>query len=167
MNSHLFLQYGLRDGLVTNFPYAFWWIHQLPEHTQISFEFGLMHHSHNVLFCRIKQEQLTFPTSYVRSWWFPCSPYPRGRWNKIPRNFLALSRWIFSSAHFCFSFSLAFFHIDFHYSGQRWSGLDVNCFLVNLPPDHVCPSRTFSSSKINCVKPVQGCDKSREPSMFQ
>ena len=68
---------------------------------------------------------------------------------------------------FFFSFSLAFFPIDFHNSGHRWSGLDVSCFHVNLPPDQVYPSRAFSSSRVNCVKPVQRSDKSREPSMFQ
>ena len=48
--------------------------------------------------------------------------------DEVPRNFRALSRWIFSSDQFCFSFSLAFFPIDFHNSGHRWSGLDVSCF---------------------------------------
>ena len=32
MNFHLFLQYGLHDYAVSNFPYAFLWIHQLPEY---------------------------------------------------------------------------------------------------------------------------------------
>ena len=85
----------------------------------------------------------------------------------IPRNFLAFSRWIFSSDHFCFSFSFACFPIDFHNSGHKWSGLDVNCCLVSLTPDQVYPSGALSSSRVNCVKPVQGSDKSREPSMFQ
>ena len=35
------------------------------------------------------------------------------------------------------------------------------------PPDQVHPSGAFSSSRVNCVKPVQGSDKFREPSMFQ
>ena len=77
------------------------------------------------------------------------------------------SRWILSSDNFCFSFSLACFPIDSQSSGHIWSGLEVNCFLVNLSPDHVNPSRAFSSSRVNCVKPVQRSDKSREPSMFQ
>ena len=47
------------------------------------------------------------------------------------------------------------------------TGLDVSCFLVNLLPDHVYPSGAFSSNRVNCVKPVQGSDKSREPSIFQ
>ena len=79
----------------------------------------------------------------------------------------AFSRWSFSSDHFCFSFSLACFPIDFQSSGHKWSGLDVSCFLVNLPPNHIYPSGAFSSSRVNCVKPFQGSDKSREPSMFQ
>ena len=37
MNFHLFLQYGLHDDAVSNFPYAFLWIHQLPEYTQVLF----------------------------------------------------------------------------------------------------------------------------------
>ena len=84
---------------------------------------------------------------------------------QIPRKFRALSRWSFSFDHYCFSFSLACFPIDFQSSGLVWSGLDVNCFLVNL--DHMYPSRGFSSNRVTCVKPVQGSDKSREPSMFQ
>ena len=43
MNSHLFLQYGLHDAAVSNFPYAFLWIHQLPEYTQVLSEFCWMH----------------------------------------------------------------------------------------------------------------------------
>ena len=31
MNCLLFLQYGLHDDAASNFPYAFLWIHQLPE----------------------------------------------------------------------------------------------------------------------------------------
>ena len=42
-----------------------------------------------------------------------------------------------------------------------------SCFLVSLHPDHIYPSGAFSSSRVNCVKLVQGSDKSREPSMFQ
>ena len=53
----------------------------------------------------------------------------------IPRNFRAISSWSFSSDHFCFSFSLTCFSIDFQSSGHRWSGLDVSCFLVNLTQD--------------------------------
>ena len=37
MNFHLFLQYGLHDNAASNFPYAFLWIHQLPEYTQVLF----------------------------------------------------------------------------------------------------------------------------------
>ena len=37
MNSHFFLQYGLRDLMVSSFPYAFWWIHQLPEYAGVLF----------------------------------------------------------------------------------------------------------------------------------
>ena len=47
MNSHLFLQYGLRDLKVRSFPYAFWWIHQLPEYTQVLSYFCQIRHSHN------------------------------------------------------------------------------------------------------------------------
>ena len=165
MNSHSFLQCGLHDDAVSNFPSAFLWIHQ---YTQVLFEFCWMHHSHNFSwFCRAWQEQLMFPTSYARSWWFPWFSYPRGRWNRSHAIFAHYSRWSFSSDHFCFSFSLACFPTDFHSSGHWWSGRDVSCFLVNLHPDHMYPSGTFSSNEVNCVKPVQGSDKSREPSMFQ
>ena len=61
----------------------------------------------------------------------------------IPRNFRAFPRWSFSSDHFCFSFSLACFPFDFQSSGHKWSGLDVNCFLVRLHPDHTYPSGAF------------------------
>ena len=37
MNSHLFLQYGPHDILIVTLPYAVFWIHQLPEHTQVLF----------------------------------------------------------------------------------------------------------------------------------
>ena len=85
----------------------------------------------------------------------------------IPRNFLAFSRWSFSSHHFCFSFSLACFPIVFQSSGRKWSGLDVSCFLVSLSPDHIYPSGGFSSKRVNSVKPVQESDKSLDPSIFQ
>ena len=52
-------------------------------------------------------------------------------------------------------------------SGQRWSDLDVSCFLVNLATDHKYPSGGFSSNRVNCVKPVQEPDKSLDPSTFQ
>ena len=71
MNSHLFLQYGLRDLKVQSFPYAFWWIHWLLECTQVLSCFCQIRHSHNSSsFCRAWQEQLMFPTSYARSSWF-------------------------------------------------------------------------------------------------
>ena len=40
----------------------------------------------------------------------------------------------FSFDHFCFSFSLACFPIDFKSSGHRWSGLDVKLFPRQSPP---------------------------------
>ena len=54
----------------------------------------------------------------------------------------------------------------FQICGHKWSGLDVCCFLVNLHSDHIYPSGAFSSSRVYCVKPVQGSDKSRDPSTF-
>ena len=57
--------------------------------------------------------------------------------------------------------------IDFQSSGHRWSDLDVSCFLVNLLQDHIYPSGGFSSNRVKCVEPVQGSDKSRDPSIFQ
>ena len=41
-----------------------------------------------------------------------------GAMKNIPPNFRAFSRWNFSSDHFCFSFSLACFPIDFQISGH-------------------------------------------------
>ena len=64
-----------------------------------------------------------------------------GSMKQIPHNFRAFSRWSFSCDHFCFSFSLARFPIDFQSSGHRCSGLDVSCFLVNLP--HISVRRFF------------------------
>ena len=52
-------------------------------------------------------------------------------------------------------------------SGHKWWGLDVNCIRVNLPPNQTYPSGSFSSNRINWVKPVQGSEKSHVPSMFQ
>ena len=43
MNSHLFLQYGLHDDLVKILPYAVFWIHQLPEYTQVFHDFWRCH----------------------------------------------------------------------------------------------------------------------------
>ena len=41
------------------------------------------------------------------------------------------------------------------------------CFLVNLLPDHFFPSVGFSSNRVNWGNPVQGSDKSLDPSTFQ
>ena len=57
--------------------------------------------------------------------------------------------------------------IVFQSSGHGRSGLEVCCFLVNLHPDHIYPSGGFSSNRVKCVKPVQGSDKSLDPSIFQ
>ena len=50
---------------------------------------------------------------------------------------------------------------------SRALAMDVSCFLVNLSPEHIYPSGAFSSNRVNCVKPVQETDKSRDPSIFQ
>ena len=166
MNSHLSLQYGLHDVAVSNSPYAFWWIHWLPENTQVLSCFCQVRHSHN--FSKFYRAGATDVSNFLRAFLMvSLNSVSSGSMKWIPLNFLAFSIWSFSSDHFCFSFSLACFPIDFHNSGHRWSGLDVSCFLVNLHPDQVYPSGAFSSSRVNCVNPVQGSDKSREPSMFQ
>ena len=88
-------------------------------------------------------------------------------WNEFFVLFLPLSRFGFSCDHFCLSFSLAFLPILIQSSGHKWSGLDVNCFLVSLSPDHKNPSGVSSYNEVNWVKPVQESDKSLDPSMFQ
>ena len=72
-----------------------------------------------------------------------------------------------SFAHFCFHLSLPFLLSFVQSSGHKQSGLDVSCFLVSLHPDHFYPSGGFSSHRVNCLKPVEGSDKSLEPSIFQ
>ena len=73
----------------------------------------------------------------------------------------------FSIAHSCFSLSLTFLPNFVQSSGHKWSGLDVDCRLVSLSPDHIYPSGGFSSNRANWVKPVQETDKSLDPSIFQ
>ena len=158
MNSHLFLQYGLHDDAVSNFPYTFLWIHQLPEYTQVLSEFCWMHYSHNFHnFYKAQQEPLMFPTSYARSWWFLWILCPRGRWNKFLAIFVHCRGESFLQTTSASPSAWHSFPLTSITLAIGWSGLDVSCFLVNLPPDQVYPSGAFSSSR----------DKSREPSMFQ
>ena len=63
-------------------------------------------------------------------------------------------------------FSLAFLPILPQSSGHKWSGPDVTCRFVSLSSDHIYPSGSFSSNRVNWVKPVQESDKSLDPSMF-
>ena len=84
-----------------------------------------------------------------------------------PTQFSCVSQMEFFIRPLCLLLQLGILSIFSQSSGHRWSGLDVSCFLVNLPPDHIYPSGAFSSSRVNCVKPVQRCDKSRHPSIFQ
>ena len=68
MNFHLFLQYGLHDDAVSNFPYAFLWIHQLPEYTQVLSKFCWMQHSHKEKFktdnAKSDEYSITDPTVF-------------------------------------------------------------------------------------------------------
>ena len=90
-----------------------------------------------------------------------------GSMKKIPHNFLALSSFGFSIAHFCFALLFAASDICFHISGHTLSGLEVVCFLVNLPADHVNPSGGLSFYKMNLVQPVHASDNSLSPSTFK
>ena len=90
-----------------------------------------------------------------------------GSMKKIPRNCLALSSFGFSIVHFCFALLFASSDICFHISGHSLAGLEVVCFLVSPPPDHVYPSGGLSFNKMNLVKPVHASDNSLSPSTFQ
>ena len=162
MKFHPFLRYGLHDDAVLNFPYAFLWIYQLPECTQVLSYFCQIRQSHNFSqFYRALQEPLMFPTSHARSWCFLWIPYPRGRWNGSHAIFVRFLSGAFPQTTFAFPSALNSFPLT-----SRALAM-VDRLLVNLPLDHIYPSRNFSSNRVNCVKPVQGSEKSREPSMFQ
>ena len=75
-----------------------------------------------------------------------------GTMKKIRRNFLALSSFGFSIVHFDLSLRLDASDTCFHISGHNLSGLEVVCFLVSLPLDHVYPSCGFSLKKVNLVR---------------
>ena len=77
-----------------------------------------------------------------------------GSMKYIPRNFLALSSFVFSIAYFCFSFRFDASDTSFHISGHKESGLDVVCFLVSRSQDHVYPSGSFSSTVVNLNIPI-------------
>ena len=127
-----------------------------------------MHHSHNFYTILQGIAGATDVSNFLRAFLMvSLNSLSSGSIKWIPRNSRAFSRWSFSWDHFCFPFSLACLPIDFQNSGHKWSGLDVSCFLVSLSPDQVYPSRAFSSNRVNCVNPVQGSDKSRDPSIFQ
>ena len=72
MNCFLFLQYGLHDDLVMNFPYAVSQIHQLPEYTQVLFLILLDPPLPQFFFTILQSTvgALMFPTSYAHSYWF-------------------------------------------------------------------------------------------------
>ena len=57
-----------------------------------------------------------------------CSSF--GSMKKIPRSYLALSSFGFSTAQYCFSLRLDASDMCFHISGHNLSGLEVVCFLV-------------------------------------
>ena len=67
---------------------------------------------------------------------------------KISRNWLALSSFGFSMIQFCIALRFDAWDICFHKSGHTLSGLEVVCFLVSLPPDHVFPSGGLSFNEI-------------------
>ena len=87
--------------------------------------------------------------------------------NEIPLNFLALSSFGCSIAHFCFPLRCPASDIVFHISGHKWSGLNVVGFFVSRSPDHVCPSGGFSSNMVNRVNPVHTSDRPRSHLIFQ
>ena len=150
-------------------PYAVSWIHQLPEYTQVLFLLCWIHHSHNS-FSIILQGIAggTGVFNFLRAFLMvSLNLCPPGQWNRSLAIFVRYQDGAFHATHLCFSFSLAFLPIVFQISGHKCSGLDVSCFLVNLPPHHIYPSGGFSSNRVNWVKPVDGSDKSWDPSIFQ
>ena len=90
-----------------------------------------------------------------------------GSMKHISLNCLALSSFVFSIIHLCFAFFFAASDINFHMSGHTSSGLEVVCFLVSLPPDHVNPSGGLSFNRTSLVEPVHASDNSFSPSTFQ
>ena len=70
-----------------------------------------------------------------------------GSMKEIPRNLLALSSFGSSIAHFCFSSRFDATATCFRIYGRNLSGLEVVCFLVSLPLDHVYPSDGFALKK--------------------
>ena len=120
MNSHLFLQYGLHDNAVSNFPYTFLWIHQLPEYTQVLFLILLDPPLPQFFIILQGIAGATDVSNFLRAFLMvSLNSVFSGSMKQIPRNFRALSRWSFSFDHFCFSFSLACFPIDFQSSGHN------------------------------------------------
>ena len=173
MNCLLFLQYRLLDDLVMILPYAVLWIRWLPRYTQnfdlkpLVFTTGLP--MLTLLACVARQSGSHWCVQFLASvlngfFEFLC---PQGQWNKFlvifRDNGVLVLHWTGS----CFSFILAFLPNFTQSSGHEWSGLDVNCFLVSLHPDHIFPSGGFSSNRVNRVKPEQESDKCLDPSMFQ
>ena len=108
-----------------------------------------------------------FQTSYARSWWFLWIPSPPGRWNGFLAIFVRFQDGTFPRTTFT---SPSAWHasplISRALAMDDLAWMQV-VFLGNLSPDHMYPSGGFSSNRVNCVKPVQGSDKSRDPSMFQ
>ena len=154
MNFDLFLQYGLDDSAVSNFPHAFLFVDSSASRIHASFVLLLLD-APLPQFFRILQgiAGATDVSNFLRAFLMVSL-------NSVSSGSMKYAIfWSFSSDNFCFSYSLVCFPIDFQSSGHGWSGLDVSCFLVNLSRDHICPSGGFSSNRVNWVKPVQGSDK--------
>ena len=149
MNSILFLQYGPHDNSVSYFPYAILWIHQLPEYTQVLFLI-LMDAPLAQFFMILQGKAGAIDVSnFLRAFFMvSLNSVSSGSMKEIPRNFRAFSRWSFSSVHFCFSFSLASFLIDFQSCPQMtWPG----CKLFSrqsLTGPHLSIWRFFFQSSI-------------------
>ena len=144
MKFHLFLQYGLHDDAVSNFPYAFLWIHQLPGCTQVLSEFCWMHHSHNFSkFCRAWQEQSMSPISYEHSWWFLWIPYPPGQWNRFLAIFVHSPDGAFHSTTFASPSAWHSFPLFSRFLAINDLAWMSAVFSLSLPGPHISVRRFF------------------------
>ena len=144
MNSFLFLESGLHDLGVELVPSKRFLVDSSALQMQAYFVLCCStvwqaSCTHHVQVCKALQLASELPTFSARFQWFPWNPHLLDQWST------------------CLSISLGT-------SSQAWM---LFASLWAAPPDHVYPSRGFSSNMVNRVKPVHASDGSRSSSMFQ
>ena len=155
MNSLLFLRCGLRGYCSETLPCVSSWIRRPQQSKHFSSCVVQLCHKFP---CADFQKKSTKHCCCHRNFQLSKSIFhdasSSGTVKKIPRNLLALSSFGFSMAHFCFSLRFAASDICFHISGHTLSGLEVVCFLVNLPPGPCisikCPPIQYNESCETC-----------------